>query len=72
MSRDDWETADEVAYIQGLGTWIPERPARDRKVPLSAYLRAMPGRKDWGLVDAWTCRETARTELAKEILGVGE
>ena len=53
-----WTTKDEIAYIEGIGTW-GQVPIDPRPI-LRKYLKA---KRDWGEMDKKACLQCARKRL---------
>ena len=67
----DWSTADELFFLEHLGTWTQSKSQPEgvhgvsRKSLLRRYRAAMRLRKRWGSLDAQRIRAAVR-EMEKE------
>jgi hypothetical protein len=65
--HESWQTKHEVRFLNGLGTWITQKPG-NRVELLQKYLVAWHDRESWGEIDKIEAREYAFTLLSNERL----
>jgi len=62
-NQKGWGTEAEMRFLDGLGTWNPERPAMDRTRLLKGYYEGVMNRKRWGQIDGQKVLDRVRGEL---------
>lgn len=71
MSEYAWGTADEIAFIRGLGLWYNGQ-RMSRISLLRGYIEGARNRADWGATNSRESIDYARRELDMAIREAGE
>ena len=58
-----YNTESEMKFLDGLGSYKPDRSSLPRVKLLRKYYKAMKKRDDWGYVDPIAIRDRIRGEL---------